>query len=177
MRHTLIPACLTVRHKTKLGCLTIRHKTQIDCLTVRHIPAGVCRTIKHSIKRPRPKPKPRQTQKPRRRRKRKNKTKKKPRKGKKTPPKRPEKSFLFDYQRIRQKQALKHSRLKTSHSRDQLRSLYNICTILVQYLYVYNCTSIVQVLYIYCTTTSVGTGFLGGGNGERMGSDGGVKGE
>ena len=38
----------------------------------------------------------------------------------------------------------------------QLRSLYNICTILVQYLYVYNCTSIVQLLYIYCTTTGVG---------------------
>ena len=43
-----------------------------------------------------------------------------------------------------------------SFSRDQLRSLYNICTILVQYLYVYNCTSIVQLLYIYCTTTGVG---------------------
>ena len=57
-------------------------------------------------------------------------------------------SFLFDYQRIRQKQTLKLNRLKTSHSRDQLRSLYNICTILVQYLYVYNCTSIVQLLYI-----------------------------
>ena len=46
-------------------------------------------------------------------------------------------------------------------SRDQLRSLYNICTILVQYLYVYNCTYIVQLLYNYCTTTSVGMGRVG----------------
>ena len=46
-------------------------------------------------------------------------------------------------------------------SRDQLRSLYNICTILVQYLYVYNCTYIVQLLYKYCTTTSVGMGRVG----------------
>ena len=48
------------------------------------------------------------------------------------------------------------NRLISRLSRDQLRSLYNICTILVQYLYVYNCTSIVQVLYIYCTTDGVG---------------------
>ena len=50
-----------------------------------------------------------------------------------------------------------HNRLISSLSRDQLRHMYNICTILVQYLYVYNCTSIVQLLYIYCTTTGVGT--------------------
>ena len=57
--------------------------------------------------------------------------------------------------------ALFHKRLI---SRDQLRSLYNICTILVQYLYVYNCTYIVQLLYIYCTTTSVGTAKTSGGS-------------
>ena len=33
--------------------------------------------------------------------------------------------------------------------------MYNICTILVQYLYVYNCTYIVQVLYI-CRADDVG---------------------
>ena len=54
-------------------------------------------------------------------------------------------------------------------SRDQLRSLYNICTILVQYLYVYNCTSIVQLLYIYCTTTSVGMVRVRSGNGLFFG--------
>ena len=53
------------------------------------------------------------------------------------------------------------NRLIPRLSRDQLRSLYNICTILVQYLYVYNCTSIVQLLYIYCTTTSVGGNRIG----------------
>ena len=40
---------------------------------------------------------------------------------------------------------------KTVFGRDQLRSLYNICTILVQYLYVYQlykyCTTIVHILY------------------------------
>ena len=36
-------------------------------------------------------------------------------------------------------------------------SLYNICTIVVQYLYNCKRTNIVQVLYIYCTTTGVGT--------------------
>ena len=60
--------------------------------------------------------------------------------------------------------ALFHKRLILNPSRDQLRSLYNICTILVQYLYVYNCTYIVQVLYIYCTTTSVGTAKTSGGS-------------
>ena len=34
-------------------------------------------------------------------------------------------------------------------------SLYNICTIVVQYLYNCKRTNIVQVLYIYCTTTGV----------------------
>ena len=69
----------------------------------------------------------------------------------KNTPKTARKSLLFDYQRIRQKQALKHKRLKTRPSRDQLRHMYNICTILVQYLYVYQlyiyCTSIVHILY------------------------------
>ena len=40
---------------------------------------------------------------------------------------------------------------ETVFGRDQLRSLYNICTILVQYLYVYQlykyCTTIVHILY------------------------------
>ena len=40
---------------------------------------------------------------------------------------------------------------------DQLRSLYNICTILVQYMYNCKRTNIVQVLYIYCTYDGVGT--------------------
>ena len=52
--------------------------------------------------------------------------------------------------------ALFCNRFTSISSRYQLRSLYNICTILVQYLYVYNCTYIVQLLYIYCTTTGVG---------------------
>ena len=52
--------------------------------------------------------------------------------------------------------ALFSNRFISSLSRGQLRSLYNTCTIFVQYLYVYNCTSIVQLLYIYCTTTGVG---------------------
>ena len=39
---------------------------------------------------------------------------------------------------------------------DQHWSLYNICTILVQYMYNCKRTNIVQVLYIYCTTTGVG---------------------
>ena len=47
----------------------------------------------------------------------------------------------------------------------QLRSLYNICTILVQYMYNCERTNIVQVLYIYCTTTGVGMARM------RMGDD------
>ena len=49
--------------------------------------------------------------------------------------------------------------------RDQLRSLYNICTIVVQYLYNCKRTNIVQVLYIYCTTTGVGMAKMAGRDG------------
>ena len=66
-------------------------------------------------------------------------------------PKTAKNSLPLDFQQISPKPAPKHNRLKTRPSRDQLRHMYNICTILVQYLYVYQlykyCTTIVHILY------------------------------
>ena len=66
--------------------------------------------------------------------------------------------------------ALFSNRFISSLSRNQLRPLYNICTIVVQYLYNCKRTNIVQLLYIYCTTTGVGMAKTGRKNGQK--SDG-----